>query len=235
MAFTRNLKLRLSDDLTADARFNLERIDDLGSIFPIGGSANQTINSSADIRLNANATSLGGDGNGTVFAPKLKLSSTLILEAGPYDYNIITPTVSSSLTLVLPPDAGSVGQFLQTDGTGTLDWGDPPNTNFSSLNDTNFTSLVAGQFAQFNGSSWVNVVLPNARETNVFTWTPADGNQKTIAHNFNTTNIQVWIYEAASKSQVFIEDIDYLDLDTIFLKAHVAPQSDYTVHLVQTI
>jgi len=55
---TRNLKLRLADDLTADARYNLERIDQLGSVFPIDNTAAQTINSSAEIRLNANATTL---------------------------------------------------------------------------------------------------------------------------------------------------------------------------------
>jgi hypothetical protein len=233
--FSRNLKLRLSDDLTADALYNLQRIDDLGSIFPIGESANQVLNSSGDIRLNANAASLGGNGNGTVFAPNLKLSSTLILEAGPYDYTFATPNVSGNLTLLLPPDAGISGQFLETDGTGTLTWGDPPTTNFSSLNDTSFTNLMSGEFAQYNGSTWINTTLPNARQTGVFNWATADGNTKAIVHNFNTTNIQVWIYEAASKSQIFIEDIDYLDSDTIFLTAHVPPESDYTVHLIQTI
>jgi hypothetical protein len=233
--FTRNLKLRLSDDLTADARFNLERIDELGNVFPTGDSANQNINSSGDIRLNANAASLGGDGNGTVFAPNLQLTSTLNFESGPYNLIISPSPISSNITLLLPPNTGSTGQFLQTDGTGTLTWEDPPTSNFSSLNDTTFTSLVSGQIAQYNGSQWVNVTLPITRQGGIFDWDPVDGNTKTIVHNFDTTNIQVWIHEAESKSQVLIQGIDYLDSDTIFLTAHSSPDSQYKVHLIQTI
>jgi len=231
---TRNLKLRLADDLTADARYNLERIDQLGSVFPIGTSANQVINSSADIRLNANATSLGGDGNGLVFAPNLQLSNTLKFESGPYELTIQPGSLSSDLTWTLPPDNGTAGQFLETNGAGTLTWGDPPTTNFSSLNDTTFTSLAAGQVAQYNGTSWVNVNLPNTRQAGVFSWDPVDGNTKLITHGFGSSSIQVWIYEPGCKSQIMVESIDYLDNDTILLTAHSAPDSTYDVHLIQT-
>lgn len=232
---TRNLRLRLEDNLTESARYNLERIDQLGSVFPIGSSAAQTINSSSDIYLNANATTLGGDGNGNVFAPNLQLSSTLKLESGPYTFSLQASTQTGNVSLTLPGNAGSNGQFLQTNGSNTLTWADPPTSNFASLNDTTFSSLTAGQIPQYNGSKWVNVSIGATRQTGVFDWMTTDGNTKAIVHNFGTTNIQVWIYEPESSSQVFIQGIDFLDSNTILLEAIKAPESDYKVHLVQTI
>ncbi len=233
--FTRNLRLRLADNLTADARYNLERIDQLGLVFPITSSASQSINSSSDIYLNANAQVLGGNGNGTVFAPNLQLSSTLSLESGAYTLSLSTGSQTSNLNLTLPPNAGSAAQFLQTDGTGILTWADPPTSNFSTLNDTNFTDLAEGQIAQYNGTEWVNVSFSGARQTAVYTWTPADGTTKIIAHGFSASKIQVWIYEPESNSQVFVQSIDYLDNDTILLTSKVPPDTDYEVHLIQTI
>lgn len=232
---TRNLRLRLADDLTADARYNLERIDQLGSVFPISSSANQTINSAADIRLNANSTTLGGDGDGTVFAPNLQLSNALKLESGAYTFTLRASVQTQDLNFTLPPDFGTSGQFLTTSGAGGLTWTDPPTSNFSSLNDTTFTNLTAGQLAQYDGSAWVNVTLPSSRQSGVFNWLAVEGATKTITHGWGTTNIQVWIYEPGSSSIVYIESLDYLDSDTIVLSAHSGPDSDYIVHLIQTI
>jgi len=232
---TRNLRLRLADDLTADARYNLERIDQLGTVFPIGDTASQTINSSADIRLNANATVLGGDGNGLVFAPNLQLSSTLKLESGPYTFDLRTATQSSNISFTLPPDTGTAGQFLQTDGASALTWSDPPTSNFDTLNDTSFTNLQAGQIAQYDGANWVNTNISETRQTGVFDWLTTDGNSKVIVHGWDTTKIQVWVYEPGSKSQIFINAVDYLDNDTILLTANIPPETDYEVHLIQTV
>jgi hypothetical protein len=225
----------LSNELTADARYNLERLDQLGTVFPIGASATQTINSSADIRLNANSTTLGGDGNGTVFAPNLTLSNQLVFEAGAFELTIVPATQTESLVFTLPPDAGTTGQFLSTNGSGTLTWEDPPTSNFSSLNDTLFTNLQQNEIAQYDGSQWVNASIPNTRQTGIFDWLSVEGNTKTIVHNFNTQNIQVWIYEEDSDSIVWIQGVDYIDDDTILLTAKASPEFDYRVHLIQTV
>jgi hypothetical protein len=235
VAFSRYLKLRLSDDLTDDARFNLERIDELGAVFPSGESANQSIESSGAIYLNANSVSLGGDGNGDVLAPNLKLSNSLSIDSGAFTLTIKPGSLTSNFTLTLPEGPGDPDQFLSTDGNGTTSWADPPNTNLSSLNDTTFTNLQSGQFIQYNGSSWSNVELPASRLSGVFTWAAGDNNYKTIVHNFNTENIQVWVYDATDKTQVLIEGIDILDLNTIFLTAHSSPDNDYIVHIFQTV
>ena len=234
MALTRNLKLRLSDELTSDARYNLERIDQLGTIFPITNTSSQTVNSSGDIRLNANATIFGGDGDGKVFAPNLQTSS-ITLETGLYTLNLKASTQTTNLAFTLPPNYGTSGQFLRTNGLGTLAWGDPPTSNFNTLNDTTFIDLLPGQVAQYDGSAWVNVSLSSTRQTNTFVWEPSDGATKTITHEFNSDKVQCWIYDTEDKKEVRVEGLDYFDLDTIILTAHIAPKQNYIVHLIQTI
>ena len=226
---TRNLRLILEDNLTASARFNLERIDQLGSVFPLNTSSTQSINSEGDIRLDAD------NGNGTVFAPTLQLSGSLILESTEHTFSLQTATQTENLSFTLPGNYGDSGQFLQTSGSGTLTWEDPPSSNFSSLNDTLFTNLQTGEFVQFDGTRWINTTIPNARQTTVVDWLVIEGNTKTITHGWGTTNIQVWIYEPGSSSQVFVESVDYVDNDTILLTALASPDLDYRVHLIQTL
>lgn len=67
---TRNLKLRIADDLSADAKYNLDKIDALGgnlsSTFTSGVGDLLNIFSRGNIQLLAAATSIGGSGNGTI-------------------------------------------------------------------------------------------------------------------------------------------------------------------------
>jgi hypothetical protein len=67
---TRNLKLRIADDLSADAKYNLDKIDALGgnlsSTFTSGAGDLLNIFSRGNIQLLAAAASIGGSGNGTI-------------------------------------------------------------------------------------------------------------------------------------------------------------------------
>lgn len=228
-----NLKLRLDSDLSADARYNLLRIDQLGSIFGLSNTGDQDISAGGDIRLDPDSNTLGGSGNGTVFAPNLTLENNLVLVSGAYTTTISTTTQTSNLTLTLPSSSGNSGQFLSTDGTGTLSWADPPTSNFASLNDTQFTSLSAGQIAQYDGSKWVNASIAATNQSGTFTWQPSDGVIKTITHNFNSVNIMIQAYDATAKCQVFINEVDYLDNNTIVLTADEVPLNNYTIFLQQ--
>lgn len=62
---TRYLKLRLAADLSADARYNLLQIDQLGATFTTDNTATLNIKSVTDILAETNAPSLGGGGDGT--------------------------------------------------------------------------------------------------------------------------------------------------------------------------
>lgn len=61
-SITRNLKLRLQDNLTADARYNLEKIDQLGAIFQLDNSQSAVVRSQGDVAVSPNDPAIGGSG-----------------------------------------------------------------------------------------------------------------------------------------------------------------------------
>lgn len=63
---TRNLKLRLNSGLTADAKYNLERIDLLGSTFLTDSTDSLNIRSRTDINIEPDSADLGGNSTGGV-------------------------------------------------------------------------------------------------------------------------------------------------------------------------
>lgn len=63
---TRNLKLRINSNLTADSKYNLERIDLLGSTFLVDSSDVLNVRSLTDISIQPESADLGGSGSGGV-------------------------------------------------------------------------------------------------------------------------------------------------------------------------
>lgn len=65
MAFTisRYLKLKIADDLSSDAKYNLEKIDSLGAVFARDTESDTNIRSSQNISLLPEDPSIGGSGN----------------------------------------------------------------------------------------------------------------------------------------------------------------------------
>lgn len=61
---TRNLKLRLDSNLTANAKYNLERIDLLGATFLVDTNDGLNIRSEADISIEPESADIGGSGAG---------------------------------------------------------------------------------------------------------------------------------------------------------------------------
>jgi len=61
---TRNLKLRLDSNLTANAKYNLSRLDLLGAVFNLDNSNNSVIRSMQSISIRPNDASIGGSGIG---------------------------------------------------------------------------------------------------------------------------------------------------------------------------
>ena len=61
---TRNLKLRLNSNLTADSKYNLERLDLLGSTFLTDSTNTLNIRSQTDINIEPNSPDSGGSGVG---------------------------------------------------------------------------------------------------------------------------------------------------------------------------
>jgi hypothetical protein len=102
-SITPNLRLRLSENLTADARYNLERIDLVGSIVQLDDSQSAAVASLSSINLLPNAPSKGGSGSGgTVYVGSASQLSNLLV------YGTITGDLSGSATSFTGPLLGDI-------------------------------------------------------------------------------------------------------------------------------
>ena len=68
----------------------------------------------------------------------------------------VVPTLFAQL-IDYPSSAGSNGQILQTNGSGTHTWVDLPLPDLHGLSDVSISSLSANQMLQYNGTNWVNI------------------------------------------------------------------------------
>jgi hypothetical protein len=89
---SRYLKLKIADDLSADAKYNLQRIDSLGasigSTFVTGLGDKLSILSRGDIQLVANDSSIGGPGSGgTITLGDSSNLATVVIEGAAFRLN----------------------------------------------------------------------------------------------------------------------------------------------------
>lgn len=112
MAFTlsRYLRLRLDSNLTANARYNLEKIDLLGSTLSIDSTSSVNFRSRTDINIEPQSQIAGGSGVGGIVS--IGSSGHEIEEFRVY---------ATTVTGLLPDQTGHAGEVLTTDGT-TATW-----------------------------------------------------------------------------------------------------------------
>jgi RNase P/RNase MRP subunit p29 len=73
-----------------------------------------------------------------------------------YDANL----TSFVTALTLPTADGSAGQFLKTNGSGTVSFASIPTINtLNDIGNVTITSAASGEFLQWSGSAWVNAVV----------------------------------------------------------------------------
>lgn len=121
MAFTlsRYLRLRLDSNLTANARYNLERIDLLGSTLSLDSTASVNFRSRTDINMEPQSQIAGGSGVGGTINLGTSGHEIAALNVFASEVNFSDPdAVVGSL---LPDQTGNAGKVLQTDGT-LLSW-----------------------------------------------------------------------------------------------------------------
>lgn len=81
VTISRNLKLRIDSNLTANAKYNLERIDALGGVYLLDNTETVNIRSKVNINLRPEDSSVGGSGTGgtvTLGASGQNLDSLLV-------------------------------------------------------------------------------------------------------------------------------------------------------------
>lgn len=147
-SLTPNLKLRINDDLTADSKYNLNRIDSLGSATKVENNGNLRLRSVRDIVLTPESQDLGGAGTGgtvsigeagvpvgtfEIFADVVDFNNSpafmdslrfLELPANGTNYVGFTgpDDIMNDVIWTLPNADGAANQVLVTDGAAVLSW-----------------------------------------------------------------------------------------------------------------
>ena len=91
-------------------------------------------------------------------------SSAIGVSVQAYDDANLTSFVTA---VNLPTSDGTAGQFLKTDGAGTVTFSTIPTIN--ALNDianVTITSASSGEFLKWNGSAWINDSIPTINTLN---------------------------------------------------------------------
>lgn len=96
-------------------------------------------------------------------------SSAIGVTVQAYDANNTADANLNSFiaAVTLPTSDGTAGQFLKTDGAGTVTFDTIPTIN--ALNDianVTITSASDGEFLKWNGSAWVNASIPTINTLN---------------------------------------------------------------------
>jgi hypothetical protein len=97
--YTSNLRLRIEDDLTSDAIYNLQRIDELGAVFKLSTSSTVELSSAEDVLIQPNNPAAGGSGiGGTVRVGSPAQPATLIeLSSAEVRFNATTVNLGSAV------------------------------------------------------------------------------------------------------------------------------------------
>lgn len=218
-SLTPNLKLRINDDLTSDAKYNLNRIDSLGGVTKVENNANVRIRSARDIIINPQSEDLGGDGTGgnvSVGESGLELA-LLSIFAVEVDFN---NAIISNFTLdevitneMIAPDA-------EIDASKIAD-GSVSNTEFQYL--SGVTGDIQTQIDNLSGANQL-----------ASTWVTGDGASKTITHNFGTVNIMVQVLDASDNYRTIeMDSVMRPNSNDVTLIASEAPSTSWIVLLTQ--
>lgn len=175
---TRNLKLRVNSNLTADAKYNLERIDTLGSTFIVDSTDTLRIRSRTNILLEPDSSDLGGNSSGgtiSLGSPGVPLDSVAI--------NSNAFILSAPLGLLDTASGGTKSLFLkyQSDLDGLVDT-TSDRSLFIDVNGADRSLVLDGDF-QLIGGSLILTVTADSSVT-----LPTSGTLATLAGTETFTN-----------------------------------------------
>ena len=136
------------------------------------------------------------DGTGGVTTGQVKLYETSILSPQHFIAIEAPLSVTADTTLVLPDGAGSAGQVLSTNGSGTLSWvGVPATTNPDFTGYLDIRAIGGVQpaslfFYDLDGSNYVSLQPPNVVSSNVaFVLPGADGSAGQVLKTDGSGNL----------------------------------------------
>lgn len=252
---TPNLKLRVDSNLTANSKYNLDRIDLLGASFQVDSTNALHIRSQESISLEPNSGDVGGTGSGGVInlgSPDHILDAVNIYanSVNFQTFSLADQAVGGDKRLNLeyksdlngPADTISDRTlFIDVDGANrNLILGANFSLSGANLSLTLSAPLAfilppnyggAGQTLTTDGTgvlSWSSAGAGTVREF-ADNWITADGTTKTVNHMLGSTDVEVTLIDLSDNSILWIDSIVVTNMDNITLTASEAPSSTWRV------
>lgn len=251
------LRLRLGDDLTADSRYNLLRIDDLGSVVLPSASGLLVLRSEGDIELEPESPDVGGSGTGgtirlgtsahqldavEIWADSFSFSGSL---------SIRDQAVGGTADLTVQYKSDLSGSVDPTDRALSIDVNGADRSlvlggNFSLLGGSLGLTLPAAQSYTYpsgygspgqvwsgdGAGSWAWTSIGGTGDVRGYstTWVNGDGTNKTVTHSLGSSNVEVSLRDNATGQMILgIDMATVVDSNNVQLISSEAPGVSWTV------
>lgn len=261
VTLSRNLKLRIDSNLTANARYNLERIDSLATGFQVDSTGRLNLRALSDIILEPESTDAGGSGSGgsvsigssgheldtvSIYSAEINLSDPIGLldqaSSGTKYLRIryksdLSGSVDTSADRTLSVDLNGANRSLILGGDLSV------LSNNLSLTLPAALALtlpggygIAGQILRTDGSgtlSWVDQSGGGDVSGYATDWITADGTSKTVTHNLAATDVDVTVIDLSDNRIIHVDSIATSGANAVVLTASEAPSASSWRVIVQ--
>lgn len=247
---TTNLKLRVADNLTADAKFNLNRIDTLGGLFQTDNTGQGALRALGNITVEPNSSDLGGSGAGGTISFG-NSTATYDFNGGAAqelafdcDLNTVTNIRNSNVAADAAIQGSKIlaefgSQTLKTDANLEFTLGSytttiRPSQSGQAANlvfTLPSTDGSSGQVLTTDGSGGMSWATVSGSGSSGFTdtWIPDDGLLKIVTHNLGTRNLIVQVIDNNNNYRTIDLEVDRPTDNTIELEANELPSGTWTV------
>lgn len=242
-SYTRNLRLRLIDNIDAVSKYNLEKLDLLGAVFQTDTLGNTTLRSGGNITIEPEADASGGDGVGgdvnigsedhtldsfTVHASSIEFSNAIGIQdsatGGSKFLRInyksdVSGSVDTAADRQLSLDLNGGDRSLTLSGDVAI-LGNS-SVSLTSTGPTSLTLPTSGTLATL-----ADIVSGNGDVRGYGTgWFPADGLTKAVVHNLESTDVDVTLRDMTDETIINPDSITVINNNTISITASELPSA----------